>query len=62
VDHLPWQFWAVFGLIVLGISMRRAARGLKTFYGGIWNAATKNPVGSQVSRGFLAYFLGRIFR
>jgi hypothetical protein len=60
--HLPWYFWAIGAMIVIGISMRRAAAGLRTFYGGLWSAATKNPIGSQVSRGFLAYFLGRIFR
>ena len=40
----------------------QAAQKLKAFYGGVFTFATKNPVGSQVTKGALTYFLQRIFR
>jgi hypothetical protein len=59
---LPWWAWVWIVLIIIGISMRQAAKKLKAFYGGVFTFATKNPVGSQVSKGALTYFLQRIFR
>jgi hypothetical protein len=59
---IPWWIWIVLILIIVGIAMRRAAQGLKTFYGGLFNFATQNPLGSRASKLGLLYFLHRIFR
>jgi hypothetical protein len=59
---LPWWAWVWIVLIIFGIAMRQAAQKLKAFYGGVFTFATKSPVGSQVTKGALTYFLQRIFR
>ena len=59
MDH--WWIWLLIVLIVFGIAMRQAAKKIKAFYGGVYNAA-QSPIGSQVTKGALAYFLHRIFR
>jgi hypothetical protein len=62
MDHIPWWVWALIVWVIVAIAMRRAAQNLKTFYGGLFNFATRNPVGSGLSRAGLLYFLHRIFR
>ena len=62
MDHLPWWVWAWLFLIIFGIAMHQAMQKLKAFYGGAFRLATQHPVGSQVTKGALSYFLHRIFR
>lgn len=59
---LPWQFWMLFGLIVVGIGLRQGMKKVKAFYGGLWSFATQHPVGSRATGAGLSYFLHRMFR